>query len=130
VSGRPQFPEPLGGLLALLGALFEDDVKAVFIRGGLSAYGDVLSGPYVYVPHDVIVPGVLTKGDLAEVAATLPPCRLKLDGLVDGLNRSLSADKVRSIYYRAVKSYQATAPKSFSIADEHGSAVSLLLGVE
>jgi len=65
-----------------------------------------------------------------EVAATLPPCRLKLDGLVDGLNRSLSADKVRSIYYRAVKSYQTTAPKSFSIADEHGSAVSWLLGVE
>jgi dienelactone hydrolase len=130
VSGRPQFSEPLGGLLALLGALFEDDVKAVFIRGGLSAYGDVLSGPYVYVPHDVIVPGVLTKGDLADVAAALPPCRLKLDGLVDGLNRSLSADKVRSIYYRAVKSYQTTAPKSFSIADEHGSAVSWLLGVE
>lgn len=130
VSGRPKFSEPLGGLLVLLGALFEDDVKAVFVRGGLSAYGDVLSGPYVYVPHDVIVPGVLTKGDLAAVAAVLPPCRLKLDGLVDGLNRSLAANKVRSRYDVAVKTYQATAPNAFSIAEEPSSAASWLLGGE
>jgi hypothetical protein len=130
VSGRPRFSEPMGGLLALLGALFEDDVKAVFIRGGLSAYGDVLSSPYVYVPHDVIVPGVLTKGDLADVAAALPPCRLKLEGMVDGLNRTLSADKVRSLYDCAVKSYQAAAPKSLSIANGRSNAASWLLGGE
>jgi len=130
VSGRPKFSEPLGGLLALLGALFEDDVKAVFVRGGLSAYGDVLSGPYVYVPHDVIVPGVLNKGDLAAVAAALPPCRLQFDSLVDGLNRSLSLDKVRSQYAVALKSYQATAPKSLSIANGRSNAASWLLGAK
>ena len=113
--------------MALLGALFEDDVNAVFVRGGLGAYGDVLSGPYVYVPHDVVVPGVLAKGDLAAVAASLPPCRLKLDGVVDGLNRSLAADKIRSLYDCAVKSYQAAAPKSLSIANGRSNAASWLL---
>ena len=116
--------------MALLGALFEDDVKAVFVRGGLGAYVDVLSGPYVYVPHDVIVPGVLTKGDLADVAAALPPCRLKLDGMVDGLNRSLPANKVRSRYDVAVKTYQAAAPKSLSIANGRSNAASWLLGAK
>jgi dienelactone hydrolase len=130
VSGRPRFSEPMGGLLALLGALFEEDVKSVFIRGGLSGYGDVLSSPYVYVPHDVIVPGVLTKGDLADVAAALPPCRLKLEGMVDGLNRTLSADKVRSLYDCAVKSYQTATPKSLSIANGRSNAASWLLGGE
>ncbi|MCZ6699997.1 MAG: hypothetical protein O7D94_13785, partial [Planctomycetota bacterium] len=36
VSGRPRFSEPLGGLLAMLGGLYEDGVRAVYLHGGLS----------------------------------------------------------------------------------------------
>src|SRR5581483_459406 len=84
---QPDIAEPLGGLLALFGALYEDDVKAVYARGGLVGYRSVLNSPFVYVPHDIIVPGALTAGDLCEVSAGLYPRPQRLEGLVDGLNR-------------------------------------------
>ncbi len=49
---RPTLSEPLGGLLALLGGLYEDDVRAVLIRGGLSDYQSLLDSPFTYVPFD------------------------------------------------------------------------------
>ena len=39
----PLGPGPLGGLLALLGAVYEDDVRAVFVSGGLASYRSVLT---------------------------------------------------------------------------------------
>jgi hypothetical protein len=109
VNQRPAFSEPLGGLLVMLGALFEDDVTAVYSHGNLSGYLDALASPYVYIPHDVVVPGVLTGGDLADLAAALAPCPMRLDGVVDGLNRKLSLDVVRSIYKPATRTYQSHA---------------------
>jgi cephalosporin-C deacetylase-like acetyl esterase len=82
----PGQSEPLGGLLALLGGLFED-VQAVCARGGLVGYASLLEGPFVYVPYDAVVPGALTAGDLNDVAATLAPRPLRLEGLVNGVNR-------------------------------------------
>src|SRR5260370_1341347 len=86
----PKHSEPLGGLLALFGALFEDEVQAIYIRGGLVSYGSLLQSPYCYFPHDCIVPGALTAGDLGDVAATLAPRPLRLASLVDGLNRCVT----------------------------------------
>ncbi len=83
----PEPSEPLGGLLALFGALFEEDVQAVCARGGLVGYASLLESPFVYVPHDAIVPGALTAGDLNDVAAALAPRPLRLEGLVNGLNQ-------------------------------------------
>src|SRR5262249_37160640 len=83
----PGQAESLGGLRALLGALFEDHVRSVYVQGGLVGYHTLLHSPFCYVPHDVIVPGALTAGDLSDVAAALAPRALRLTGLVDGLNR-------------------------------------------
>jgi len=88
----PEHSEPLGGLLALFGALFEDEVQAIYIRGGLVSYGSLLQSPYCYFPHDCIVPGALTTGDLGEVAAALAPRPLRLASLVDGLNRCVTRE--------------------------------------
>ena len=57
VEGWPRGPEPLGGLLALLGALFEDDVRAVYVAGGLASYHGVLTHFAVLIPHSAAVPG-------------------------------------------------------------------------
>ena len=127
VSGRPRFSEPLGGLLAMLGALYEDDVKGVYIHGGLSGYSDVLTGPYVYIPHDVVVPGVLTKGDLADLAASLAPCHLRLDGVVDGLNRTMPLAEVRSAYEPVIKAYRATDAKLLSFTNDQSHVAGWLL---
>jgi hypothetical protein len=88
----PNLAEPLGGLLALLGALFDDGIRAVVVGNGLIGYQTLLQSPFGYVPHDALIPGVLTTGDLGAVAASLAPTALRMEGLVDGLNREIPAD--------------------------------------
>jgi dienelactone hydrolase len=79
--------EPLGALLALLTALYEDGVRAVGARGGLVSFLSVLEDRFCYVPLDVIVPGILQAGDVPDMTAALAPRPVRLDGLVDGRNR-------------------------------------------
>jgi dienelactone hydrolase len=99
--------EPLGGLLALFGALFEEGVAAVAARGTLASYLSVLENAYCYVPHDAIVPGALTAGDLCDAAAALAPCPLRLEGLVDGRNCRVPDIDVRRRFEPAVQAYLA-----------------------
>lgn len=104
-TNRPTQSEPLGGLLALLGALFEGDIHSVYLRGGLSDYHSVLQSPFCYLPHDVVVPGVLTTGDLCDVAAALTPRPLRMEGLVDGHNREVSTEELQRRYASARRTY-------------------------
>ena len=106
VDGRPHQPEPMGGLLSLLGGLFDDDIARVYVHGGLSGYLSVLDSPHVYIPHDVVVPGALTAGDLCDVAAALAPRPLRLENLVDGLNRRIPIETIRRTYLPAIRSYR------------------------
>jgi hypothetical protein len=86
-DGQPEIAEPLGDLAALYGAALEKDVRAVYTRGGLQSYRSILDSPFIAVPYDVILPGVLRSGDLSNVAEALRPRALKLEDTVDGLNR-------------------------------------------
>jgi hypothetical protein len=104
---QPDLAEPLGGLLALFGAFYEDDVRAVYARGGLTGYRSLLQGPFGYVPHDALVPGALTAGDLGDVAAALAPRPLRLEGLVDGLNRRASAEESSKAFEPASAAYRS-----------------------
>jgi hypothetical protein len=103
----PDLAEPLGGLLTLFGALFEEDIKAIHIDGGLAGYQTLLSSPFVYVPADSTVPGALTAGDLCDVAAALAPRPVRLTGLVDGLNRTLMTEAVQAMYEPARAAYRS-----------------------
>jgi cephalosporin-C deacetylase-like acetyl esterase len=105
-NNRPPQAEPLGGLLAMLGGLLEEDVKAIYVRGGLSDFRSALDAPLMYIPHDVVVPGILTIGDLPDLAATLTPRLLWLDGLVDGMNRLAPKEVLTQRYQRAINAYQ------------------------
>ncbi len=82
-----QQAEPLGGLLALLGALYDDRVRAVVVEGGLEGYLSILEDQFAYVPEDVIVPGILEAGDISDVAKALAPRPVLLENLRDGRNR-------------------------------------------
>ncbi len=90
----PRGSEPLGGLLALLGGLFEPDVRAILARGALTSFRSVLEAPYCYVPYDVIVPGALAEGDLGPIVAALAPRPVRLERLVDGRNQLVGAGSV------------------------------------
>ncbi len=139
VSGRPPTSEPVGGLLALLAALYETQpdthssqastdslkslqrsggfgpairasvgrpgsktdlrlskIQAVCISGGLTQYQDVLADPHVLIPHDAAVPGAIAAGDLPALAL-VAGCPVHLAGMVDGSNRSLSAEQVQKL---------------------------------
>jgi hypothetical protein len=115
VDDRPVPLEPLGGLLALLGALYEDDVRAVFTHGSLASFTSTLASPFCYLPHDAIVPGVLQTGDLTDLAATLSPRSLRMCAMVDGVNRRIGRLPMEKAYdptrsaYRAAKADQALA---------------------
>jgi hypothetical protein len=107
VDERPAPLEPLGGMLALLGALYEDDVRAVFAHGSLANFTSTLTSPFCYLPHDAIVPGMLQSGDLTDVAATLSPRPLRLCAMVDGVNRRMARFPMEKAYEPARSAYRA-----------------------
>lgn len=109
---RPTQSEPLGGLLALLGALYEDDVRAVLVRGGLSDYHSVLDAPFTYLPFDAVVPGVLAVGDLPDLAGTLAPRPCRIEGSVDGTNRRVPADRLARTYSPTAAVYKVAGQPS------------------
>jgi dienelactone hydrolase len=84
----PHWAEPLGQMLALLGALFEDDVRAVLVRRGLVAFESIYDQHFFCVPSDVIVPGAAQAGDIADLAASAG-CPVRMEGLVDACNREV-----------------------------------------
>ena len=99
--------EPLGGLLALLGALYEDNVRGVVVRGGLVGYDSLLASPFCYVPHDALVPGAIAMGDVVEVLAAVAPRPVRWEGPVDGLNRAVAADALSAVFKPARAAYDS-----------------------
>jgi hypothetical protein len=103
---QPPQVEPLGTLVVLLAALFEDDVREVKARGGLVGYALLLESPFLHVPYDVMVPGVLTQGDLADLVGCLAPCQVRLEGLVDSHNRAVPQVRVEQLFKVARTAYR------------------------
>jgi hypothetical protein len=107
IDGRPEPCEPLGGLLAMLAALYEDDIRAVYVHGGLSSWTTALADPFCHLPHDVVVPGALTAGDVCDLAAALAPRPLRIAGMVDGGNRRLTRLPTEKAYAPTRAAYRA-----------------------
>ncbi|MGH9665258.1 MAG: alpha/beta hydrolase family protein, partial [Bryobacteraceae bacterium] len=82
--------EPLGGVLVLVTALYEDDVRAIVASRGLISYVSVLKDRFAYVPQDVIVPGILESADIPDIVAALRPRGVRIESAVDGRNRALT----------------------------------------
>lgn len=107
IDEEPALSEPLGPLLALLAGVFEPGVKAVLTRGGLVSIRSVLDSQFVYLPHDVVVPGAMTAGDLSDLGAAIAPRRLRIDAPVTGLNQRATAEAIQKEWRTAVDSYSA-----------------------
>ncbi len=109
--------EPLGGLLALLGGLYEDGVRAIAARGGLVAYASILEDQFAYVPNDIIVPGILEVADVTDVAGALSPRPLVLASFVDGRNRLVREPELKGRFASAFQSYRE-APIRLQVRSE------------
>jgi cephalosporin-C deacetylase-like acetyl esterase len=79
----PAVSEPGGANLAVLAGLFEDGVVAVYARGGLDPKETITKGPYFYIPHDSVIPGLLPIASLVDRFA-----KMVYEGTVDAQNRA------------------------------------------
>ena len=84
---RPAESQPTGALLALLLALYEEDLDGAVCRHGLASYRSVLDSPFVQVPHECIVSGVFQAGDLQAVVDSLTGQEFTSESPVDGRGR-------------------------------------------
>lgn len=123
-DSRPAQAEPLGGLLALLGGLFEADVRCVVARGCLADYQSLLQSPFTYVAFDAVVPGALTVGDLPGLATGLAPRGVWIASAVDGVNQRVPADELTRLYAPAAQAYKS-AGKANSLTFEDPSSGTL-----
>jgi hypothetical protein len=107
VESRPAEAQPNGALLALLFALFEDDVKSVEAENGLVSFQSVLESQFVQVPHHCVIPRALREGDVVDLVAALAPRAVRLCQLVDGRGRLVRPADARAAYTTAIQAYQA-----------------------
>lgn len=91
IDKEPFHSEPMGPTVALLAGMQDTSIRAVLARGGLVSMKSILDSPFVYVPHDFVVPGVLEVGDVTDIAAHIAPRPARVEGLVDGTNRRATA---------------------------------------
>lgn len=98
--------QPLGSLLALLTAFYEDDVRAVAVRGGLVSYLSVLRDRFCYVPQDIIVPGILEIADIEDLVASLAPRAVLMEKLVNGRNQIVESGSLKSWMEMANAAYR------------------------
>ena len=101
----PERGEPLGGVAALLAALYEPHIQAVYVHGGLINYATLLDQPFVYQPADSVIRGLLRTADLPDIVAALAPRPLRMGGLVDGCNRQVNQKQVEETYHSARAAY-------------------------
>jgi hypothetical protein len=106
---RPAEADTLGGLLALLGAQ-EDYISGAYLHGGLVSYRNVLDTPFVQVPQNTIIRGVLPRTDLPAIAAQSKKA-IRLEGLVDGCGR-LVDDKQLAAAYPARKGLETSVERT------------------
>lgn len=90
--------EPLGPLLAVLTALYEENVTAIAGSGGLVSFKSVLGDRFCHIPQDVIVPGILEVTDLGEIVASIAPRPVFLEKMVNGLNKQVDLNTMEKEY--------------------------------
>jgi hypothetical protein len=72
----------------------------------MTGFEPLLRGPFSYVPHEALIPGALTAGDLSDVAAALAPRPLRMENLVDGLDHSVEPVEMARIIEPARSAYR------------------------
>jgi dienelactone hydrolase len=77
-----ELTEPLGGMLVVLAALFDERIAAVYARGGIVSFRPQLAKSLLFVPPDTVVAGAVAAGDLGLVLSALAPRPLCLQEVV------------------------------------------------
>lgn len=89
---RPALGDPGAALAVLLTALFDEEVTAVHADGLVASWLGAFDSPCLWLPHDTVVSGATTAGDIADIVAALAPRDVRIRGLIDLLDRRLERD--------------------------------------
>jgi hypothetical protein len=68
-----------------------------------------------YVPQDVVLPGILERGDIADVEAALEPRPLLLAGMVNGLDQLVTQRELEQQLHPVSQAYRKTPSGVLSI---------------
>jgi hypothetical protein len=90
---QPPAAEPLAPTLVTLP--FDWKQRAVVARGGLVSYRSLLEGPFVHVARDALPFNAIHPGDLPEIWSHRGTKPLRLEGLVDGMNRRVTGERLQ-----------------------------------
>lgn len=104
-SPTPNPSEPLGGLLAILCALFRNDIQAVVASGLFTDFASFFENIFCYVPHDIVVPNAIEAGDINDITTTFSPMPLRLENLVDGRNCPATPEHIHEIFAETHDTY-------------------------
>ena len=103
----PEIADPSAALVVLLAALLDGDIHAVCAHGGLASHLQLLESPFVYVPHDSVIPDAFKAGDIDDLTQSLSPRPLLLSAQVDGRNRLAPHWSKKMDYHQSTRaSYQ------------------------
>ncbi|HVW00069.1 MAG TPA: hypothetical protein VHB77_07010, partial [Planctomycetaceae bacterium] len=105
---QPHLADTSAALVAQLAGLFEDDLAAISAEGGLVSFRSLLASPFLHVPHDAVIPGATSAGDIADLARASRA--VWLSGLVDGLNRPATGEAVSGAFAPGPNSQTQSVP--------------------
>jgi hypothetical protein len=90
-------------MLTLLFALFNDEVKAITIQGGLTSYASTLKHHLVQIPNETLIPGIFNMGDISLLIHALGSRTMFLNQMVDGLNLEVAETKLEQLIMNNAK---------------------------
>lgn len=90
--------EPLGPFLAILTALYENNICAIACKRGLISFSSALEDNFCQIPQDVIVPGILEVTDIRVMISLIAPRPILLTEMINGLNKKVSLSMMEKEY--------------------------------
>ncbi len=123
-SFSPHQAEPLGQQVVLLAGLFDSEISGIYVRGGFGSRLSLLESPFLYHPHDAIIPGATTSGDVADLAMALHPRPIWLKDQVDSFNRLLAKGEEEQCFSGVQDYYESHKAKGrFRVGGQEGLSV-------
>jgi len=116
-----------GAAPALLhAAALDDRIKSVILKNMLASYESVVREKISRRVFENVVPGVLAKYDLADLAATLAPRRVTIVNPVNPRGQLLEPSQVRSQYENTITAFQISGAASSFVVSEQKPGQSLV----
>jgi hypothetical protein len=104
---QPFLADADGPTLAILAAIFDERIQAIFARGAILDWRSTLQHAQSLVSVELVVPGWLSVTDGDDLCAALAPRPLAQVRPINGLNQLLTDEQVRAALPLTLAAYQS-----------------------